>query len=170
MLGRIHIGTLLGLLLSGMLFSSGCYSFKGISIPADAQTFYVTDLENRIPTAPSDLGQQFSEALKQKFINESRLNFSDLNPDIEFSGEISRFSVTSVAPQPGESIAFNRLEISVRMKYDYALDEENNWENTFTFFQDYSREQNLLDIQDGLITVIFTQLTEDIFNKAFTNW
>lgn len=169
MLAKSHIGTLLGVLFCVIIFT-GCYSFKGISIPTEAQTFYVTDLENRIPTAPSDLGQLFSEALKQKFINESRLNFSDLDPDIEFSGQVSRFAVTSVAPQPGESIAFNRLEISVRIKYDYSLDEENNWENTFTFFQDYSRDQNLLDIQDGLITVIFTQLTEDIFNKAFTNW
>lgn len=170
MLRHTHIGTLLGVLFYSILICLGCYSFKGISIPTEAQTFYVTDLEIRIPTAPSDLGQQFSEALKQKFINESRLNFSDLDPDIEFSGEVSRFSVTSVAPQPGETIAFNRLEIAVRIKYDYALDEENNWENTFTFFQDYSRDQNLLDIQDGLITVIFKQLTEDIFNKAFTNW
>ncbi len=148
----------------------GCYSFKGISIPPEANTFYVTDLTNRVPTAPSDLGQQFSEALKQKFLNQSRLLFSDIDPDIEFSGEISRYAVTSVAPQAGETTAFNRLEIGVRMKYIYELNEEENWESSFSFYQDYDRDQNLLDIQDELINVIFTQLTEDIFNKAFTNW
>ncbi len=166
----VKLGTLIGVLITCMMMGHGCYSFKGISIPAEAETFYLTDLENRIPTAPIDLGQQFSETLKLKLTNESRLNFSDLDPDIQFSGEISRFAVTSVAPQPGESTAFNRLEIGVRIKYEYKLNEEENWESSFSFYQDYSRDENLLDIQDGLITVIFKQLTEDIFNKAFTNW
>ena len=71
-----------GILLMMGFLSSGCYSFKGISIPADAQTFFVTDLENRVPSAPVDLGQQFSESLKQKLLNESRLNFVEIDPDI----------------------------------------------------------------------------------------
>ena len=165
-----YIGTFLGYTLTIWFLISGCYSFKGISIPPDAKTFYISELRSRVPGAPADLGQQFSENLKQKFLNQSRLNFIDIDPDIEFSGEITRFAVTSVAPQPGETTAFNRLEIAVRMKYIYHLDEEDNWENSFSFFQDFSRDENLLDVQDGLITVIFQQLAEDIFNKAFTNW
>ena len=165
-----YIGTFLGYTLTTWFLISGCYSFKGISIPPDAKTFYISELRSRVPGAPADLGQQFSENLKQKFLNQSRLNFIDIDPDIEFSGEITRFAVTSVAPQPGETTAFNRLEIAVRMKYIYHLDEEDNWENSFSFFQDFSRDENLLDVQDGLITVIFQQLAEDIFNKAFTNW
>ena len=165
-----HLGTLLGYIFMVLLFNSSCYSFKGISIPAEAKTFYISELRSRVPGAPADLGQQFSENLKQKFLNQSRLNFVDIDPDIEFSGEITRFAVTSVAPQPGETTAFNRLEIAVRMKYEYHLDEEDNWENSFSFFRDFDRDENLLDVQDGLITVIFQQLAEDIFNKAFTNW
>lgn len=153
-----------------LLLCGGCYSFKGISIPSEASTFYISELRSRIPGAPADLGQQFSENLKQKFLNQSRLNFVEIDPDLEFSGEITRFAVTSVAPQPGETTAFSRLEIGVRMKYVYHLDEEENWENTFSFYQDFSRDENLLDVQDGLISVIFQQLAEDIFNKAFTNW
>lgn len=165
-----HLGTLLGYIITVLLFNSSCYSFKGISIPTEAKTFYISELRSRVPGAPADLGQQFSENLKQKFLNQSRLNFVDIDPDIEFSGEITRFAVTSVAPQPGETTAFNRLEIAVRMKYEYHLDEEDNWENSFSFFRDFDRDENLLDVQDGLITVIFQQLAEDIFNKAFTNW
>jgi hypothetical protein len=165
-----HLGTFLGYTITVLLLNGGCYSFRGISIPPEAKTFYISELRSRVPGAPADLGQQFSENLKQKFLNQSRLNFVDIDPDIEFSGEITRFAVTSVAPQPGETTAFNRLEIAVRMKYDYHLDEEENWENSFSFFSDYSRDDNLLDVQDQLITIIFQQLSEDIFNKAFTNW
>lgn len=165
-----HLGTFLGYTIAVLLLNGGCYSFRGISIPPEAKTFYISELRSRVPGAPADLGQQFSENLKQKFLNQSRLNFVDIDPDIEFSGEITRFAVTSVAPQPGETTAFNRLEIAVRLKYDYHPDEEENWENSFSFFSDYSRDDNLLDVQDELIAIIFQQLSEDIFNKAFTNW
>ena len=165
-----HLGTLIGYVLWTLLLLPGCYSFRGISIPPEAETFYIAELKSRAPGAPADLGQQFSENLKQKFLNQSRLNFVEIDPDMAFSGEITRFAVTSVAPQPGEVTAFSRLEIAVRIKYEYHLDEEENWENNFSFFSDFSRDDNLLDVQDGLIMIIFQQLAEDIFNKAFTNW
>lgn len=164
------LGTLIGCSILVLLLIQGCYSFKGISIPPDAKTFYVAELKSRVPSAPADLGQQFSENLKQKFLNQSRLNFVEVDPDIEFSGEITRFAVSSVAPQPGEVTAFSRLEIGMRIKYVYHLDEKDNWENNFSFFTDFSRDQNLLDVQDELILIIFQQLAEDIFNKAFTSW
>lgn len=164
-----YLGTLIGVIVLWLL-GSGCYSFTGISIPPEASTFYIGDLRNRVPNAPADLGQQFSEALKQKFLNQTRLLFSDVDPDLEFSGEVTRFSVSSVAPQPGEFTAFSRLDISIRMSYKYKLDNEQDWESSFSFYSDFPRDQNLLDVQDELITTIFTQLTEDIFNKAFTNW
>lgn len=164
------LGTLIGCSILILLLTQGCYSLKGISIPPEAKTFYVGELKSRAPSAPADLGQQFSENLKQKFLNQSRLNFVEVDPDIEFSGEITRFAVTSVAPQPGEVTAFSRLEIAMRIKYVYHLDEEDNWENSFSFFRDFNRDQNLLDVQDELIMVIFQQLAEDIFNKAFTSW
>ena len=165
-----YIGILIGGIILCGIQLTGCYSFRGITIPAEAETFFVSELDTRVPSAPSDIGLQFSEALKQKLLNESRLNFSDIDPDIAFSGEVTRFAVTSVAPQPGEVTAFSRLEIAVRIKYEYRLDEEENWESTFSFYNDYSRDENLLDVQTVLIEAIFKQLTEDIFNKAFTNW
>lgn len=165
-----NIGTLIGYTLLVLLTTSGCYSFRGITIPAEANTFYVLELSNRVPTAPADIGQTFSETLKQKLLNQSRLNFSEIDPDLSFKGEVTRFSVTSVAPQPGESTAFNRLDIAVKISYESRLNEEDNWENSFSFYEDFPRDDNLLDLQDQLITNIFRQLVEDIFNKAFTNW
>lgn len=166
----INIGTLLGCTLMLFLLTSGCYSFRGITIPAEASTFFVEELSNRVPTAPADIGQTFSETLKQKLLNQSRLNFAEIDPDLSFKGEVTRFSVNSVAPQPGEFTAFNRLDIAVRISYESRLNEEDNWENSFSFYEDFPRDDNLLDLQDQLITNIFRQLVEDIFNKAFTNW
>ena len=39
-----------------------------------------------------------------------------------------------------------------------------------SFFSDFESSQNLADVQDELIEAIFEQITEDIFNRAFSDW
>lgn len=149
---------------------SGCYTFKGFSIAPEIETFYIGRFELLATNAPATLDQIFTESLKDKISRESRLSFSDTDADIEFQGSINSFTVTSVAPQPGETTAFNRLEISVQIDYINYLNEEQNWNSTFRHFEDFPSTVNLLSVQDELIDLIFDQIMEDIFNKAFTNW
>lgn len=152
------------------LISSACYSFKGISIDPNTKTFYVQLFENTSRTIVPTLAQDFTQSLRDKIRNESRLNPTDTDPDIEFIGNITGYRVSSVAPQANETTAFNRLEISVDIDFINHQDEEKNWKQTFRFFNDFESTQNLLDVQDQLIRNISDQLVEDIFNKAFTNW
>ena len=148
----------------------GCYSFRGISIPPDVKTYYVPVFDVRAGNAPPTVGQDFSELLKDKIRNEARLLWNEENPDIEFTGAVSSFVVRPMAPQPGETVALNRLEISVAVNFINHKDEMKNWNSSFSFFSDFGTDQNLLDIQDGLIALIYEQIAEDIFNRAFTDW
>lgn len=148
----------------------GCYTFRGFSIDPELTSFYVADFRNAASNAPPAINQTFTEELKQKVVRESRLEFNDEDPDIEFSGSISAFNVSSVSPEPGEFAALNRLEISVNVQYTNHRDEEDAWSQSFRHFEDFPAQQNLLDVQDELVTRIFEQIIEDIFNKAFTNW
>lgn len=149
-----------------------CYSFKGISIPPEVNTYYISTFENRAGNAPAGIAQLFSESLKDKIRNGSRLKFTEDTPDIEFDGAISSYSVRSMAPTAGNETAFNRLNISVSVNFTNTLeeDEEENWTQTFSWFQDFTNDQDLTANQDDFIDSIFEQLTEDVFNKAFTNW
>lgn len=148
----------------------GCYSFKGISIPPELNTFYVEDFVNRAPNAPGAIDQSFSEALRTKVRNESRLNLVDIDPDIVFQGSISRFQVSSEAPQAGNTVSFNKLTIGVEVEYINARNEKDTWKQTFSFFRDFESNADLQSLQDGFIAEIFRQITEDVFNRAFTNW
>ena len=153
-----------------LLIVTGCYTFKGFSIDPELDSFYVADFRSSASNAPPTVTQTFSEQLKQKVLRESRLEFNDEDPDIEFTGTISSFRVSSVSPEPGEFAALNRLEISISIQYTNHRDDENNWSQSFSHFEDFGSQQNLLDVQDELIDLIFEQIIEDIFNKAFTNW
>lgn len=153
-------------------FLSGCYSFKGVSIPSEVNSFYVEEfkISNRAIKAPRQLGVVFSDQFKQKVLRESRLNFNEIDPDIEFSGEITQFAIRSVAPQPDETTAFSRLDITVKVVYTDFQDEKNNWEKSFSDFENFDRNVNFLDVQDQLVKEIFDQISEDVFNATFSNW
>ena len=158
------------ILLILLLVLSGCYSFKGISIPADADTFYVDMFKNQASNTPPTLEQRFTETLKDKIRTESRLAYTDRDPSVEFKGRITRFTISSEAPLPGEQTAFNRLEISIKVEYINHVNEDLGWEKSFSRFFDFSTGQDFLSIQDEAVSEITTLLIEDIFNAAFTNW
>jgi hypothetical protein len=157
-------------LASFVFILSGCYSFKGISIPPDINTFYVENFINQTDNAPVDIEVVFSEALRTKIRNESRLKFKQENSDILFSGEITSYYISAEAPVAGNTVALNKLDISVNVKYEDTKNEKNNYTRSFSFFKVYASDQDLQSIQQNLIKDIFAQITERIFNDTFTNW
>lgn len=152
------------------LVITGCYSFKGISIPPEVNSYYVSTFENRAGNAPAGIEQLFSEKLKNKIRNESRLTYTEEEPDIEFDGAISGFNVRSMAPTEGNETAFNRLNISVAVNFTNPKNEDEDWQKTFSWYQDFTNDQDLSSVQDDFIDEIFDQLVEDVFNQSFTNW
>ena len=157
-------------LFFSIIILSGCYGFKGISIPPDINTFFVEDFENRAPNAPGAIEQTFAEALRTKVRNESKLRLTDPSADITFSGAVNVFRITSEAPQEGNTIAFNRLTIGVSLDYKNNRNEDDSWSQSFSFFRDFDSNADFQSLQDEFIDEIFVQITEDIFNRAFTNW
>jgi len=152
-------------------FCSGCkVSLNGYSIAPDVETYYVGNFKLTALNAPANITQTFAESLKDKISKESKLKYSDKDPHIEFNGTIQGFNVTSVAPQPNETTAFNRLTISLNVEYTNNLHPKDNWTKTFSHFDDFPSDVNLLQVQDEKIDIIFKQILEDIFNQAFNNW
>ncbi|MCB0621763.1 MAG: hypothetical protein KDC43_09165 [Saprospiraceae bacterium] len=154
-----------------ILLLAGCYRFTGIAIDQDVNTYYVDPFDNRAASVVPTLAPDFTEKLKNKIRNESRLIFTDVDPDIEFSGSITEYRVTSEAPQPDEQVAFNRLTIAiaVTMTNNKRQEEEPKKINK-TWYAEFPSDQNLLDVQEELIRTITDQLAEDVFTEAFTSW
>ncbi len=150
----------------------GCkYSFRGISIPPDVTTYFVDEFQNTAPEAPGDINQRFAEALRAKVRNESRLIYTETEPDIEFSGKITGFTLRPEALEAGNTVAQNKLEIFITVNYVNNKDDSKNWnQKQFSFFRTFNSDQDFLSIQEGLITEIFDQILENIFNEAFTGW
>lgn len=157
-------------LLFTLCYLSSCYSFKGISIPQEVNTFFVVDFVNIVDDAPIDIEVTFAEKLRAKVRTESRLKYKDVDPDIQFEGEITSYFVDYEAPKEGNTVDLNKLTISVRIVYKNNLNEEDTWSKNFSKFRTYESTVDLNSIQDELIDEIFDQITEAAFNEAFTDW
>lgn len=152
------------------LHSCGFYGFKGISIPSDIKTFYVEDFTRGVANCPVDLDQQFAEALRQKVRDQSRLTRDELEPDIAFIGSVFSYKIIPVAPQEGNTTSLNRLDISVKVEFINYKNEEENWTKSYSAFQDYDSNADFSSLEEGLTLAIVDDISERIFNEAFTNW
>ena len=148
----------------------GCYSFKGISIAPEVKTYYVHPFKNETFSSPATLDQVTTEELKEKIRKESRLIYNDTEPDVEFVGSITGYEVTAEAPTAGETTSLNRLTITIRVEYINHQFEDKGWKSSFSYFFNFPGTKNLADVEDEAIDAVLTQLMEDVFNKAFTDW
>ncbi len=160
---------ILGILF--ILIITGCtFGFKGISIPPEAKTFYVENFTLSSNDVPVDLNLEFTEELRRKVREETRLVADQENPHIVFTGQVNAYRVSFVAPDDNNSISLNRLEIRVKINYENTFNEEENWSKTYSDFEDFDSNTNIQDVRDELIDVIIEDILERVFNDAFTNW
>lgn len=159
-----------GLIMMTALMIGGCYSFSGITIDPNVQTYKVNLYEDNTLDALPGLDQIFTEDLKEKIRTQSRLVYADQNPDVEFSGAIVDYRITSEAPQQGETTAINRLTIKVLVEFTNNVNPDKNWKKNFDFFFDWGTETDFISVQDEAIEAISTQINEYIFNEAFNDW
>lgn len=162
-----HITTLLTLVLFTL---TGCYSFKGITIPNDIETYNVPFVEIQTADAPVGVNQDFQDKLIEKISRESRLNLNTDKPDVSFNCSITRFVVEAISPNANNNVDASRLVVGIRVEYKDSKTPKNNWSKTFNGNEEFETGTNLLAVQDDLLESIFNRIVGDIFDKAFTNW
>lgn len=150
--------------------SCGIYSFSGASISNEVKSVSINPFENVASLAPPVLSNTLTEALKDKFSSETNLIPLNSDGDLIFSGRITNYSINPIAIQADETASKNRLSITVKVKFVNIIDEESNYDKTFSRYADYESSQDFTSIEESLNEEIVSQLIDDIFNEAFTNW
>lgn len=162
---------LFALLVSIMVL--GCsvkYSFTGASISPDVKTVSVAYFQNLSTLVNPTLSSIFTEELKNRFVSQTRLNLVSDFGDLNFSGEIKNYQVTPVAIQGNETAASNRLTITIRVKFVNIKDEKQNFDKSFSRYEDFDSQNQFNSIEGELVKVIVDKLVEDVFNGAVANW
>jgi len=103
-----------------LLALTGCsvkYSFSGVNISQDVQSYSVEYFQNRAPLVQAQLSNVFTEALQDKIQSNTSLDLTNQGGDVHFSGEITGYATRPTAITGAETAARNRLTITVRVKY-----------------------------------------------------
>ncbi|MCT4636962.1 MAG: LPS assembly lipoprotein LptE [Bacteroidales bacterium] len=153
-----------------ILLLTGCtvgYTFTGASISADAKTVSIDYFVNRTAFAPS-FGDDFTDALRNKFSSQTRLDLISDNGDLRFSGEIKGYAITAEAVQGNDIAAQNRLTITVRVKYTNVLTPGEDFDKDFSQYSTYPSSE--LEPPVSIVSEVMEKLIEDVFNASVANW
>jgi hypothetical protein len=151
-------------------FTSCCfYSLKSGQLAADVKTATVHYISNQAITVNPALSQQFTEALRNKLINESSLKLIDKGGDLDFSGTITDYMINAVG-RSGNQASGSQLMITVKIEYINNKKANEKWSQSFTKSINFDATQNFASIESALVAELNRQIVDDIYNKSIVNW
>ncbi len=163
----IYIATLLTLFTT---VSCGVYSFTGGST-GDAKTIQIDYFPNSARLVEPTLSQSFTVALQDLFLRQTNLKLTNAGGDLHFEGEITQYRITPIAATAEQTAAQSRLTIAVRVRFFNRLVEEDDFEQTFSFYSDYDGNLQLTgSVLEEAYDEIFERITQDIFNASVAKW
>jgi len=152
------------------LTSCGVYTPYGAQT-GGAQTFSVEYFTPVAPLAGPEVGQEFTETLKDLIQRQSTLRWVQDGGEIQYSGRIVGYEVSTSAVSGGQEVASqNRLTMQVQLRYVHLLDPSLDFEKTFSRFADFPATSDLFDVEGELVEEINEQLTQEVFNASLGNW
>jgi hypothetical protein len=134
------------------------------------KTIHIDNFPNNAPLIDPTLSQIFTDALRDRFQSQTSLIIVNTDGDMDMTGEITDYNTRPSAIQSDDIAALNKLTISVKVKFVNIYDETQNFEQTFTRFEEYPSDADLNEVSESLVPIITEYLVDDIFNKAVVNW
>jgi len=154
-----------------IIFFSGCYSFKDVSIqPPEAKTARVNYIENRATYINPQLGPQLTDNLRQKINNQTRMTLiQGEDAHYEITCEIRGYNI-STSGISDQQAASNRLMVGVHIKFQNRLDDKLSFEADISRNFDFDANLTLQQAETLKGEEIVKNMTDEIFNRIFSNW
>lgn len=166
-----HLKHLIILVLTTTFFGCGFYSLSGTNIRDDVKTFQVNYFQNTAAIIEPGLDRDFTIALQDLIQNQTNLELVNSNADLVYEGEITTYRVSPTTATANNTAAQNRLSVSVRVRFYNKKAEDDDFENTFSFFYDFAGSSLPTgSVKDAALDEIFERITQDIFNASLAKW
>jgi hypothetical protein len=153
------------------LVNTGCgiYKFNEAVVPDSIKTIKVNFIENKAPYVNPTLSPRLTDKLRQKIVSQTRLSQTNNdNADWIINGNISSygFSTSGISQQKE---ATNRLTVGVHITInDQKANKTTDYDVSRSF--EFAATQSIQQAEASLGDEIIRSLTDDIFNKIFSNW
>jgi hypothetical protein len=146
------------------------YGFEGGSINYDkTKTILISSFPNRTSFYP-EMTQVFDQALRKRFVEQTRLKEVSSNPDIEIGGEITAYTLTPMAVKSDAYASQTRLTLTVKVNYVNNKEISKDVNQTFSSFQEFDSSESLDSVEDQLVKTLIDDLIDQIYNATVARW
>jgi Lipopolysaccharide-assembly len=169
---KISLLVLPFLLLTATLVNTSCsvhYGFRDVSIPDSIKTVKVQYIENHATYINPQLSPQLTDKLRQKIVSQTKLKQTNGdNADWEIVGNITDYSF-STSGISNQQTSTSRITVAVHITINKTKEDKVEEYDVSRNF-DFPSTQSLQQAEASLLSEMIRGLTDDIFNKLFSNW
>lgn len=153
---------------------SGCsisYKFNGANINYQTtHSISIADFPNNAAMVNPTLSPNLTEAIRDLFQRQTRLQVLSKGGDLEIEGEIVGYDISQGAISVDNYASENKLTIRVAVHFTNNIYPEESFDKTYSASQTYDASRLLTDVQDELCNIIITEISENIYNDTVAKW
>lgn len=160
----------LALAITIVLSSCGIYKFNDASIDPNIKTVKIGYIDNKARYVNPQFAAKLTDKIQQKIISATKLTRTN-NDDADYviNGVITTYDGSQTVGVSSTQAAANRLTVTVHIVW------RKNKENKTEEFDvsrsfDYPATQSFSSAEAQLSDEVVRNLTDDIFNRIFSNW
>ena len=146
------------------------YKFTDASVNPNIKSVTINTIPNMSAIQVPSISPLLVEKIQDKFLKETNLRLLQENGDIEINGVIVDYYIDPVAITNTETVAQNRLTISVKIDFTNKIEPDKNFSTTYRELEVYDANLSSNEVDDQIAPIILDKLVQTIFNKAFVNW
>lgn len=116
------------------------------------------------------LSNMFSEALRDKYSRQTRLQLLRSGGDLDLQGEIVGYDYVPLSIGTDALAAETRLTLTVNVRFVNVKNPEDDFEKRYSASQTFDSNKMLTDVQDELLTIMIEEITDQIYNDTVAKW
>ncbi|HUH72842.1 MAG TPA: LPS assembly lipoprotein LptE [Chitinophagales bacterium] len=163
-------GALMSVIVLVGFTSCKIYKFTDASVNPNIKSVTINTIPNMSAIQVPSISPLLVEKLQDKFLKETNLRLLQDNGDIEINGVIVDYYIDPVAITNTETVAQNRLTISIKIDFTNNIEPDKNFSTTFRELEVYEANLSSIEVDNQIAPLILDKLVQTIFNKAFVNW
>lgn len=158
------------LLTACLLSSCGIYKFNDASIDPDIKTVKIGYIDNKARYINPQFSAKLTDKVQQKIVSATKLTRTNSDDaDYVINGVVTTYDGSQTVGVSSLQANTNRLTVSVHMTW------RNNKTNKTEEFDvsrsfDYPASQSFTVAEAQLVDEVVKNITDDIFNRIFSNW
>jgi len=168
---KISVYVLISIISLTVFSCSISYKFNGSSIDySKTKSISISDFPNTAELIYPPLSQEFTEALRDSYGKQTRLQLLKKGGDMHIEGEITGYQLTPMSISADTYSSETKLTMTIKVRFTNNKNPEEDFEKNYSSFQNFDSSRMLTDVQDELMKIMVAEIVDNIYNETVAKW